>query len=239
MSSVMHYNRVALHAPVQCGAMRLAHNRCKSALIQRAVATMRLSLDQCRVLDLACGRGGDLNKLKGCKAYVGIDTAGVALEELSRRSTEIGMSVELHQADASTVPAVPCEIVLCNFALHYFCDIKPHCAALLDVAAGSLVPGGTFCGTYERVHGDVAWGVQHHAVVGDCVDAIEWRVPWHEVVSMALSRGLALVWHAPFHMYDSDSDGSILGFIFQKQARVQCYDTPPKRSSTAGNRGHR
>ena len=238
MSSVIHYNNVARRAPVQCGTMRLAHNRVKLALLHRALAIGQLRLDQCTVLDLACGRGGDLNKVKGCKAYVGIDTAGAALEELSRRSAEIGMSVKVHQADASTVPAVTCEIALCNFAIHYFCDSKPHCAALLGVIADSLAPGGVFCGTYERVSGTVTWGTSHRAVVGDCVDAIEWRVPWHEVVSMALSRGLALVWDAPFHMYDSDSDSSIFGFIFQR-ARAQCFDTPRSGLPTAGNRGRR
>jgi hypothetical protein len=84
-----------------------------------------------------------------------------------------------------------------------------------------LVPGGVFCGTYERVPGNVDWDTRHRAVVGDCVDAIEWRVPWDKLHRMALARGLAQVFSVPFYVLEQESDTSIYGFMFQ-QAQGQC-----------------
>ena len=103
--------------------------------------------------------------------------------------------------------------------------------ALLDVVAASLVPGGAFCGTYERVRGAPGvFGQAHHAVVGDCVDAVEWRVPWARVLQLAYARGMAVVFQMPFHMYDTDADRAISCFILQK-AQAQCCGTTETRSS--------
>lgn len=235
MSSVQHYNAVARNPPKGCGSMRLAHNQCKRFVISRALQVVQLPLEQCTVYDLACGRGGDLNKLRGCRQYHGIDTARDALLELERRARELNMAVATHHGDASTAPVQPCQIVLCNFAVHYFCDDKAHCGALLDTVAACLVPGGVFCGTYERVSGGVQWGMAHHAVVGDCVDAIEWRVPWDKFLALALARGLALVETVPFYMIDMGSDPGICGFILQ-QAQGQYYGSSATVPPTAGNR---
>lgn len=202
--------------------MRTAHNKCKWLLIQRALQVLQMPLDQCAVLDLACGRGGDLNKLRGCRLYTGIDTAGEALQELRRRAGEIDMTVSTQEGDASAFIGAPCELALCNFAVHYFCDTEAHCAALLDVVAACLTAGGVFCGTYERVYGSVPWGVRHHAVVGDCVDAIEWRVPWDKLRRMALARGLALVYTVPFYTLEQESDTNIYGFMFQQAQGRYC-----------------
>ena len=231
MSSVTHYNKVALDAPVQCGALRRAHNIAKRALLARALSTVPVAIADCDILDLACGRGGDLNKLQGCRTYTGADTALGALDELERRAAEIGMPVTVHHVDAAQVPDGTYHMVICNFALHYFCDTRQHCAALLDKVSRCLRPDGVFCGTYERVQaGVVAWGTAHHAVVGDCVDAVEWRVPWPDVVSIAHAKGMAVVTEVPFYMCSEGSDSSIWGFIIQK-ARAQCYGTTQQSSS--------
>ena len=231
MSSEQHYDRVARTAPTQCRVMRLAHNRCKIALIERALCQAGTPIEECAVLDVACGRGGDLNKLKGCRSYVGVDSSAGALVELNRRAAEIGMPVTVHHMDASLVPVTPCNLVICNFALHYFCDAEKHMVALLDVVSASLAPGGVFCGTYERIRGaSVEWGTEYHAVIGDCVDAVEWRVPWARILQLAYSRGMAVVFQMPFHLYDTDADRGISGFILQK-AQARCCGTTETRSS--------
>ena len=133
-------------------------------------------MSDCRVIDFACGRGGDLLKVSGCRSYMGVDAACDALAELQRRAAETNMQVSVHLGDATELPSMPCEIALCNFALHYFCDTPVHCNALLEKISSCLEPGGVFCGTYERVPGadwGMQWGVSYHAKVGDCVDAIE------------------------------------------------------------------
>ena len=224
MSSIQHYAHVALHAPVQCQSMRLAHNDCKKKLIYRALDVSKCSLHNCSVLDIACGRGGDLNKLQGCKSYVGIDNCPGALAELERRASELKMPVTVHCDDVFNVPVtMQCNLVLCNFAIHYFCDTLDHMKALLTTVSKNLKPGGAFCGTFERTTGTVGWGVPYHAVVGDCVNALEWRVPWPAIVNLALQKDMALVHAVPFYATNRQSDFKIIGFIFQK-AQVQCCD---------------
>lgn len=235
MSSVNHYNSVACCAPVGCQSWRKAHNICKQYVIKRALHLLQTPLNQCSVVDLACGRGGDLNKLRGCKHYTGIDTAEEALNELARRAREIDMPVLTYHGDATTYVGPPCQLMLCNFAVHYFCDTMEHCTALLDVVAACLVPGGVFCGTYERLRERVAWGTPHHAVVGDCVNALEWRVPWDDLCRIAFSRGLALVFLVPFHLLEQKSDTGIYGFMFQ-QAQGQCYGSQATGSTILDSR---
>ena len=219
MSSIDHYNQVARRPPVQCGALRRAHNRCKAKAIAGCLSLTGTALCNCRVLDLACGRGGDINKLAGCRLYTGVDNAEMAVAELKRRAQEIGMAVTVHVADATMVPTTPCEIALCHFALHYFCDTEVHCRSLFAKVGQCLVPGGVFSATYERVPGkdhDMTWGVPHHAVVGDCVDALEWRVPWGLVQGLAMQNGLAVVYNAPLQCMETDAAAGIWLFIVQK-----------------------
>jgi len=219
MSSVQHYNNTL--APTQCLELRSAHRVAKRHLINAAVTMACGDLASCHVLDLACGRGGDLPKLLGCASYTGADTAHVALQELHRRAAEMGIRVTTYAIDAAEAPTVPCNLALCNFAIHYFCDTRAHCAALLGKVSACLVPGGVFCGTYQRNIGCVKWGDAFHAIVGDCVDAIEWRVPWNDIVSMALKEGLALACHMPLRAIHEGSDYNIWGFIMIQQAPVQ------------------
>lgn len=217
MSTQEHYNHVAKHPPTQCIHMRKAHNRAKQLIIQRALHYMALPMQSCSVLDLACGRGGDLCKVRYCRAYYGIDIAEAALEELQRRARELGMHhVSVEHGDAATCTAtVQVDMVLCNFALHYFCDSAQHVSALLQTISASLVAGGMLCGTFE-LSGATAFGVQHVAIVGDCVHAVEWRIPWERVVRLAHKYGLALMYQAELRHLHHDADNNICGFIMQK-----------------------
>lgn len=232
MSSVQHYNRVARVPPAQCRELRTAHRAAKHVLISSAAVLSRGSMQGCHVVDFACGRGGDLTKCIGCASYTGVDSAEDALRELHRRAAEMGIPVRTFYADAACMPATPCDVAMCNFALHYFCDTKEHCALLLDKVCACMRANGTFCGTYEKRVGAVQWGDMHHAVIGDCVDAIEWRVPWHDVVRMAHARGLALVYHMPLHCLHEGSDPNIWCFIMRSQ--VQHCGTKETAQSSAG-----
>lgn len=218
MSSTNHYNHVALHFPRSHVVMRKSNNDVKRAIICRALHYMCTRLQDCHVIDLACGRGGDLPKVRGCASYLGVDQAHIALAELERRAQEMGMRVTTHVGDAAQLTATnqSAQLVLCNFALHYFCDTQQHCRTLLHTVARVLVPGGMFCGTYE-MHSAQTFGMAFHATVGDCVDAVEWRVPWQKVLALAHQAGLSLVYSSSFQAFDTNCSANTVAFIMQCQ----------------------
>jgi mRNA (guanine-N7-)-methyltransferase len=117
---------------------------------------LHASNPQISVLDLACGKGGDLNKWnrsKICK-YVGIDIAPISIEHAKQRASEIKPHFEysFHSADtfSQSVEHIildqTFDLVSCQFALHY----AFKSASILDQAfrnvSLSLKPGGYFFG---------------------------------------------------------------------------------------------
>ena len=163
---------------------------------QRALRDAHCPLEGACIADFACGRGGDLNKVNGCRRYWGVDVADLALRELQRRADEIHLAnctiVCRDAGTPGTVPEFPCDLALCNFALHYFCDTEEHCQALLVNVAACLRVGGTFAGIYLSNDACQAFGRAYHAKVGDCVDAVEYLVPFGRVVGMAYALGMHL-----------------------------------------------
>ena len=129
------------------------------------------------------------------------------------------MSVHTHIGDACDVPTMRCNLALCNFALHYFCDTRDHCTRLVRKVAACLQREGVFCGTYERIGCGRAFGVARHVVIGDCVDAVEWHVPYYHFVEIALQEGLALIWHVPLAFYDERAERGIWVFMMRQTDR--------------------
>ena len=170
-------------------------------------------------------------KCQGCASYVGVDTADHALAELQRRADETGMHAVTMCMDAAEIPVMRCDLALCNFAIHYFCDSRQHADQLLSKISKCLRPAGAFTGTYQRWpdESSIQFGQAHHAVVGDCVDAVEWRVPFHDIQAIALKYGLALVYHQPLQILDQNADSTIWGFIMIQQTAQHC-GTPEKES---------
>ena len=232
MSSVAHYNSAAQLAPKGCAALRSSHRAAKHAYISHAADLAANGIAHCHVLDFACGRGGDLPKCQGCASYVGVDSAELAVVELHRRAREMDMDVHTHVGDACDVPTMMCNLALCNFAVHYFCDTQEHCTRLVRKVAACLQCNGVFCGTYERIGCGRKYGVARHVVIGDCVDAVEWHVPYHHFFEMALQEGLALVWHAPLAFYDSRAEPGIWVFMMRQADRRPPCGTTQTGSAT-------
>ena len=117
---------------------RRRHNAVKRFLVGRALACLG-GPDAARtahILDLGCGRGGDLAKwLVGHpgRAYVGIDASAGAILEARRRAAEMGVAdrceflvgdmVEVvgRHAAAWRTQGRTFQVVACMFALHYCC----------------------------------------------------------------------------------------------------------------------
>lgn len=220
MSAKYHYNSVASGVdPNIMQNRRLAHNAVKRCLINEALFFSGvLHGGSATVLDLACGRGGDLGKFKHLEVeYHGADVAELALDEADRRFHEMGMRGTFHRhlGDAAEIDLPlfgDADVCVINFALHYFTDSKEHCERLMQQASKALRKGGVFCGVYTRsalaklspftrslnwpTVGQMEaypWGHRYTFEMPPFVNADEYLVPMNEIVQIAHDNGLMLM----------------------------------------------
>ncbi|GAQ81341.1 mRNA capping enzyme family protein [Klebsormidium nitens] len=118
-----------------------------------------------RVLDLACGKGGDLVKWDKARIshYVGVDIAKGSVEDARLRYEGVGsngrglpyhFSARLLCADCWKVSLeeplkddAPFDIISCQFALHYSFSEEARARRALQNVSSLLRPGGVFIGT--------------------------------------------------------------------------------------------
>ena len=130
------------------------HNQIKRQLINRFAGGVD------RLLDLACGRGGDLLKWAdaGVGHVTGVDLSPGEIDEAKRRWAGMrasgqgdGMGVDFRVVDTlGTAPwAEPPQhdAVSCMFAAHYFFSSEASARQFLANVAANLKPGGVFFGT--------------------------------------------------------------------------------------------
>lgn len=131
------------------------HNRIKKLLLER------FATDAGRLLDLCCGRGGDLHKWHdiGVQFVHGIDLSPGEIAEATKRyqnkMKQLGhprgfkcffeqsdkLGIEPHQFGA------PYDAVTCMFAAHYFFAAESIFKQFIQTVAASLKDGGHFLGT--------------------------------------------------------------------------------------------
>ena len=146
--------------------LRKANNAVKSALLSIA---LQEALKTCRsgavcVLDLGCGKGGDLPKWGALSEahgiaidYRGIDISKESLQELRKRATALAkrwprLSVTVACANFCERGIVPrdwplADIVSAQFALHYAFASRESAAALFDTIGALAAPQALFVGT--------------------------------------------------------------------------------------------
>ncbi|PNW85804.1 hypothetical protein CHLRE_03g204752v5 [Chlamydomonas reinhardtii] len=144
-------------------ALKHFHNHVKRQLI------LRFAYKQERLLDMCCGRGGDLHKWKEAQIkYVkGLDISEREVEEAQRRYAEMearrkGPPMHCEFAAVDWLGSRPYEdgggaaggpatggygVVACMFALHYFFVSEASLRCFLGNAAAQLRNGGFFLGT--------------------------------------------------------------------------------------------
>ncbi|WFD33308.1 mRNA (guanine-N(7))-methyltransferase [Malassezia cuniculi] len=134
------------------------NNWVKSAVISMGTKTMSRSI---RVMDLGCGKGGDLKKWdkRGLSFMLMVDIASVSVEQARARFEESNFKWAAHfySFDCFSVPigdAVDAEIlgkpfdcVSLQFCMHYGWDTEERARTMLDNISRYLRVGGVFVAT--------------------------------------------------------------------------------------------
>ncbi|KAL1529363.1 hypothetical protein AB1Y20_000315 [Prymnesium parvum] len=160
-SVASHYNSLHdRHRTLTAGSdlihLRNLHNWIKSVLIGKYMQ------QNDAVLDLACGKGGDLLKFKvgRCGRYVGIDIAQQSVRDAVMRyngasgRAPMPFPAEFYAGDFSGTDLdeklprdMHFNLVSCQFALHYSFGTEARATQLLRNVASRLLPGGFFVAT--------------------------------------------------------------------------------------------
>ncbi len=151
------------YSKTKSGVPNLAHN------VKTAKKTRGGDVPSINVLDIACGRGGDIKKFTSDRlvnVYVGVDISHEQLRDCADRASSTGRITTpiTCLGDASmgpwrdTVPrstdlatsTVQFDVAWCMFALHYFCETEETLARLFSHVADTLKSGGKFACTFPN-----------------------------------------------------------------------------------------
>lgn len=152
--------------------MRNFHNWIKSMLINEyltKIKNRKKHNEPLRVLDMCCGKGGDLLKWKKANIthLICCDIASVSLEQCKSRYEDMKTrtsrerypsnvySIEYIAADCSRVRlrekykdvTMKLDLVSCQFAFHYSFESLTQAECMIRNASECLQPGGYFIGT--------------------------------------------------------------------------------------------
>lgn len=128
------------------------HNTIKRKLLQRFAHKAP------RLLDLACGRGGDIPKWMDCGiGYAkGLDLSPAQIAEAERRyawlsnpngsGTVCDFETTCILGKKLWIDDDPYDVVTCMFAAQYFCESEQTLRTFLETVAANLKPGGYFLG---------------------------------------------------------------------------------------------
>ncbi|GMR53677.1 hypothetical protein PMAYCL1PPCAC_23872, partial [Pristionchus mayeri] len=165
-----HYNSVKQSGIEERKNSRIYHlrnlnNWMKSSLINDALKLLRdQRIDHPRILDIACGKGGDLRKWSSARAksVVMADIAEVSIEQAKGRYEEMrgregsrlfpAQFITLDCCDNDLLPLIdpsflPVDLVSCQFAFHYSFVNQSSARQMLRNCVSSLREGGLFIGT--------------------------------------------------------------------------------------------
>ncbi|XP_031444867.1 mRNA cap guanine-N7 methyltransferase [Phasianus colchicus] len=146
--------------------LRNFNNWTKSVLIGEFIDRVRQKKSDITVLDLGCGKGGDLLKWrKGrIKKLVCTDIADISVQQCKQRYEDMKarcryneriFDAEFIQADSTkdllsskySDPDIRFDICSCQFVYHYSFETYEQADMMLKNACGNLSPGGYFIGT--------------------------------------------------------------------------------------------
>ena len=165
-------------------SLRKFHNTIKRELILKHSR----NLD---VLDVGCGRGGDLHKWKAAGARVTmIDPDGASVKEARERQFVIGTRYQILKGDIFNSPQREYDVVCYNFSLQYiFRNVKCLYASLREISKRIKI-GGKLIGcipdsefilmnpNFEDTFGNF-FRRRHFGQIGDTVDVMLANTPYY------------------------------------------------------------
>jgi len=162
-----HYNELKETGVAQRGNSRIFHlrnfnNWIKSMLLNEYLSKLKASPlgGNLRVMDLGCGKGGDLLKWQrgGVSYVVCVDIAAKSIEQCQDRYRDMrgrNFTAEFHAADCTKQRIsslykhknILFDLVSCQFVFHYSFESLPQAECMLRNASENLRLGGYFIGT--------------------------------------------------------------------------------------------
>ncbi|CAK1602912.1 unnamed protein product [Parnassius mnemosyne] len=150
--------------------LRNFNNWVKSVLIQEFIDKIRQKNygKQIKVLDICCGKGGDLSKWQKARvdhvvfadiAEISVKQCEARYEDLKRRCGRL-FSAEFIAVDCTKGtlrdkyrdPSISFDIVSCQFGLHYSFESLGQARRMLTNISECLAPGGYFLGTIPNAY---------------------------------------------------------------------------------------
>ena len=123
--------------------LRKAHNLVKRHLIHEVLEPIHAP----HVLDVGCGRGGDLQKWKLCDATLhACDPDEPSLDEAKNRAEKLGYVVKFIHGDIFNCPLEKYDSICYNFSLHYIFENEKLFLESIEEIKKRLKVGGKLFG---------------------------------------------------------------------------------------------